>query len=167
MAESAILFFTVFALIGIHASTASSKLITFENFAVGNCLEAFYTVPPTGRVSVNLHNASGAYVLHVDYRVNWGRNPITDQPWEYILILNTQNGDMWGPEERVEDIEFTNGTVIQLEICAQASNFLIVLNKKEVTTYDYRVDVTSVTGLEYWNYGYYSELKKLCLKYST
>ncbi len=167
MAVSVILFSTVVALIGVQESNAVTKLVTFETFAVGDCLKAHYTTPTTGRVSINLHNASGAYVLHADYRVHWGRNPITDQPWEHILILNTQNGNEWGPEERVKDIEFTPETLIKLEICAQANNFSIVMNKKEVATYDYRVDVTEVRGLEYWNYGYDSKPQKLCVRHSA
>ena len=164
MVSSVILFTAFMAQIAaVHGTDASTKLITFDNFAVGDCLNVFYTSPTTGRVSTNLHNASGSYVLHVDYRVKWGRNPITGLPWEHILVLNTQNGDEWGPEERVEDIEITPGTEIKMIVCAQANNFSIVMNAKEVATYDYRVDVTNVRGLEYWNHGYDSKPRKLCL----
>lgn len=127
-------------------------------------MKALYSAPTTGRVTVNLNNADGEHVLHVDYRVKWGKNVITGQPWEYIMVLDTQNGDTWGPEVRVEGIESTPATELKLKVCAKADGFTITLNRKEVATYAYRVDVTSVAGLEYLNYQYDSTLSKFCVK---
>ena len=164
MTAPVILITLAVAFIGAHTANASSRTMGIKTFAVGNCVNAFYTAPTTGRVTVNLNNEDGEHVLHVDYRVNWGSNVITGEPWEYIMILNTQNGDEWGPEVRIEDIESTPGMELALEVCAGDNEFTITLNRKEVTTYEYRAEVTSVAALEYLNYEYDSTVNKFCLK---
>ena len=138
---------------------ANTEYIQLQSFDVGQCIEASYTAPTTGRASVNLVASDGTVVLHVDYRKNWGGNP-------NILILNSKIGGSWGGEQCVTDVETTPGMELDWEICANEADFSIVLNHKNVATYAYRMPVTTVSKVEFARYEFDAVLRKLCVVYS-
>ena len=160
------IFISLVGLIGVSTCSARPEYIELESFDVGQCVEAFYTAPPTGRTTVNLEAADGTVVLHVDYRKNWGGNPSTGKPWSSILILNSQIKGSWGTEQHVENLFTTPGTVLAWKICAKDKDFSIVLNRKEIATYAYRTPVKTVKKVSYTNSGYDSVLHKLCVVYA-
>ena len=160
MNVSAILITLVVALLGISIPNALSEHIDPDSFQVGDCAEAHYTAAPTGRTTVNLKASNGDVLLHVDYRVSWGSPLVTN-----TIVLNSQTGGSWGTEQRVPDITSTAGTVLEFLICAEANDFTIILNGKQVATYQYRIS-GEVASIEYVNSGYDSILKKLCVVYS-
>ena len=151
------------ASIGITVYSANPKYIPLGIFAVGQCIEAYYTAPTSGRATIDLSAADGMIVLTVDYRKHWGGNPDTGQPWQNILILNSKIGGAWGTEQHVKDIVTTPGMEMALIICAEKEDFSIVLNQKKVATYTYRRPVTTVTKVEYSKYGFDSILRKFCV----
>ena len=148
---------SVFNVLAVH--------IDLESFDVGQCIEASYTAPATGRSTVNLAASDGTIVLHVDYRKNWGENPSTGKPWQNIVILNSKIGGSWGTEQHVEDVETTPGTVLAWKICAGDADFSIELNHKELATYTYRAPVNTVSKVQFDDQGYDAVLRKLCVVY--
>ena len=148
----------VVALIGICMLNAYSERIDLDSFKVGNCAAVHYTAPSTGRQSINLYKENGDILLHVDYRVNWSSNTNT-------IVLNTRTGRKWGTEQLVTGIASTPGTVLEFLICAEANDFSITFNKKQVATYQYRINAT-VTRVEYANQGYGTTLEELRVVYS-
>ena len=161
------MFISLVALTAIGVSNALADHIEFEGFDVGHCIEASYTAPTTGRATVNLVASDGTVWLHVDYRKNWGGNPSTGQPWQNILILNSQIGGSWGTEQHVEDVNTTPGTVLDWQICAGDADFSIELNGKELATYTYRAPVNTVSKVQFSNSGYDAVLRQLCVVYPT
>ena len=159
MAASVTLFCIVFALAGVHELKADSEHIDLDSFSVGECVEVTYTAPSSGRASINLYDAAGDIVLHVDYRVNW--NGIVN-----TVIFNTRTAGAWGPEEKVTGVKSTPGTGVEIVICPQEANFMIKFNQMELATYDYRT-TTEVSRVEYDNYSYDSTLKVMCAVYSA
>ena len=110
MNVSAVLLALVVGLIGVHTSNASSQSISPSSFVVGNRAVVVYTAPPTGRVSVNLYDEGNVdNLLHVDYRVNWGKDKNT-------IVLNTRTGKKWGKEVRITGITTTPGTNVGIVI---------------------------------------------------
>ena len=147
--------------IDVSMARANCESIELGSFTVGQSIEAYYTAPTTGKITVNLEAADGTVVLHVDYRKLWQGNP------ESVLVLNTKIGGSWGPEQRVKELFTTPGTEMAWKICAKDKEFSIVLNHKEIATYAYRTPVTSVRKVLFTNYGEYdSVLRKLCVVYS-
>ena len=135
--------------------------INFEGLSVGNSFEVSYTAPKTERISVNLFDECDNILLHVDYRVDYGESD--------TIVLNTRTVKRgWGREQRVVGIKSTPGTVLDWVICAREEDYSIVLNQKEVATYDYRIKA-AVTRLEYQRYekSADSTLKKLARIDST
>ena len=63
-------------------SNANAESIGVNSFEVGNWAKVICTVPPTGRVSINVYEDNDSILLQVDYRVNWGSNTNT-------IVLNT------------------------------------------------------------------------------
>ena len=59
------------ALAGIHLSGATKDYIEAEFFHVGMTARAIYTAPGDGRTTINLEDANGGVVLHMDYRFEW------------------------------------------------------------------------------------------------
>ena len=166
MTASVIFISLVAALISISVSSADSKNIELDSFAVGRCINAYYTAPTTGRVTVQLSADNSTVPLTLDYRKHWGGNPNTGQPWQNTLILLSKIEGAWGAEQDVKGMMTTPGMEIALKICAKEEHFSIVLDQKEVATYTYRTPVTTVSKVEYTNRGYDSILRKLCVVYS-
>ena len=159
-----VMFISLVALTAISVSNVLADHIDLE-FDVGQCIEASYTAPTTGRASVNLVASDGTVVLHVDYRKHWGGNPSTGQPWQNILILNSKIGGNWGTEQHVEDVETTPGTLLAWKVCAGDADFSIELNHKELATYTYRAPVNTVSRVQFDDQGYDAVLQKLCVVY--
>ena len=145
----------------IHVFNANAEQIAIGSFSVGMCVEVDYTAPPTGRASINLIDAAGDVVLHVDYRVSWGSTVDQD-----TVVLNTRTSGSWGTEQRVKGIKSTPGTVLQFVVCAKDSDFSIDMNQKELATYAYRTD-TKASRLEFESYDYDSTIKQMCVVYSA
>ena len=149
----------VLSMITIDTSNAYHDHINPDRFDVGDCFEAHYTAPPTGRASLNIYDDKDNIALHTDYRVHWGSNTNT-------IVLDTRKGS-WGPEQHVTGITSTPATLVEFLICAEANDFSITFNKKQVATYAYRIPNANVTRFEYQNYGYDSKLEELCIVYSS
>ena len=139
------------ALTGLQVSEATWHYVEVESFGVGQSATAVYTAPGDGRTGINLLDADGGFVLHMDYRFHWGTNPSTGQPFEDILILNSKpaNG-VWGTEQHVNNFYFTPGTNVKLTAKAEDGHFAIIANGLQVATYDYRLPVNSVKRLAIW-----------------
>ena len=137
-------------LAGLHVSKADDDYAEVEAFGVGQYATAVYTAPGDGRTTINLLDAKGGVVLHMDYRFHWGRNPYTGKPWEDILILNTKPaGGKWGREQRVNNFYFTPGTHVRLTAKAEVGHFAIVINGLRVATYNYRLPVDTVKRIQF------------------
>ena len=165
MRHCSVIIVWIVALIGISVSTENSEYIDLRSFNVGQCIEALYTAPSTGRTTLQLLASDGTVVLTADYRKHWGGNPSTGKPWQNILILNSKIGGSWGTEQHVEDVKTTPGTVLTWNICARDANFSIDLNGKELATYAYRTPVNTVSTVMLTDRGYDSVLKQLCVAY--
>ena len=140
----------VVVLAGLHVSEATNHYVEVESFGVGQSATAVYTAPGDGRTTINLLDANGGVVLHMDYRFEWGRNPRTGEPWEDILILNSKaaNGG-WGTEQHVNDFYFTPGTNVELTAKAEDGHFAIIANGLQVATYKYRLPVETVKRIQF------------------
>ena len=145
----------------IHILNANAEQITIGSFNVGMCIEVDCTAPSTGRASINLYDAAGDIVLHVDYRVSWGI-PL-DQD---TVVLSTRTSGSWWTEQHVEGIKSTPGTVLQWVVCAKDNGFSIDMNQKELATYAYRTD-TKASRLGFDKYTYDSTVKQMCVVYSA
>ena len=140
----------VVVLAGLHVSEATHDYAEVESFGVGQSATAVYTAPGDGRTTINLLDASGGVVLHMDYRFEWGRNPSTGEPWEDILILTSKPaGGNWGPEQHVNNFYFTPGTNVELTAQAEDGHFAIIANGLQVATYNYRLPVESVKRIQF------------------
>lgn len=125
-------------------SNAHPEYIDFDGLTVGNCVGGEYSAPETESATFDLKAANGDIVLHVDYRVDLGDD-------KYTIVLNTQTGGTWGPEQLVTGITSTPGILLFWQVCAQEEDFSVSINAKEVATYKYRVD-TPATRLEFTQY---------------
>ena len=113
-------------------------------------ITAVYTAPGDGRTTINLLDASGNVVLHMDYRFDWGQDPRTKQPWEDILTLNTRPASgRWGAEQYVNNFYFTPGSNLELTAKAENRRFAIIANGLQVATYNYRLPVESVKRVQF------------------
>lgn len=130
--------------IATHMANAHPDYIDFDGLTVGNCVGGEYSAPETESATFNLKTATGDIVLHIDYRVDLGDD-------KYTIVLNTQTGGTWGPEQRVTEITSTPGILLFWQVCAQEEDFSVSINAKEVATYKYRVD-TPATRLEFTQY---------------
>ena len=161
MADSVVSIFLLVAVIGLYMLNnvnADREYIDMRSFSVGNCVKVAYTAPPTGRISVNLHDTNGDVALHVDLRVEW-------RDYLNTVLLNTHTEGAWETAVFVSDIKSTPGTVVEWVICAQENDFSVNFNQKELATYDYRTDA-NVSNVEFQSYEYESALKHLCVIYS-
>ena len=165
MRHCSVIIIWIVVVIGISVSTQNPEYIDLRSFNVGNCIEALYTAPTTGKTTLQLLAGNNTVVLTVDYRKYWGRNPSTGKPWQNILILNSKLGGRWGTEQRVEDLQTTPGTILAWKICARDADFSINLNCKELTRYAYRTPVNTTSTVMFTDRGYDSVLKQLCLAY--
>ena len=156
------IFISLVGLIGVGMSCAN-YIIEFESFSVGQCVEADYTAPTTGRTTVHLKAACDTVVLAVDYRKLWVSNPYTGQLWQNIVTLNSRIGGAWGDAQHVENITTTPGMEMAWRICARDADFSIVLNYVELTTYPYRVPIATVRRVQFIDRGYDSVLQNLSL----
>ena len=147
----------VVASIGICMSNANAESIGVNSFEVGNCAKVICTVPPTGRVSINVYEDNDSILLQVDYRVNWGSNTNT-------IVLNTKTGGVWGTDQLVPGIKSPAGTLMKFLICADTNDFSIIFKKVKVATYAYRIN-SPVSRIEYQKYSYDSCLKKISVLY--
>ena len=97
-----------------------------------------YSSPNKGRVTVNLLNANGDILIHIDARFDW-------YTWKNILVLNSKKVDgNWGVRVQPDGFPFpcngyTTTIVLQVEIGETA--FVISANGKEIATYPYREDL--------------------------
>ena len=135
---------------GLHVTEARWDYADVEFFRVGMSITAVYTAPGDGRTTINLLDASGGVVLHMDYRFDWGQNPRTNKPWVDILTLNTRpaNGG-WGREQYVNNFHFTPGSNLELTAKAKNGHFAIIANGLQVATYNYRRPVGSVKRVQF------------------
>ena len=159
MRVSSIFISLVLSMVVIDTLNAYNDHINPDSFDVGDCFEAHYTAPPTGRVTLDINDDKGNVVLTTDYRVRWGANTNT-------IVLNTRKGG-WGPEQHVTGVTSTPATLVKFLICAEANDFSITFNKKQVATYAYRIPNANVTRFSYENYGYDSNLEELCIGYPS
>ena len=140
----------VVVLTSLQVSEARWDYADVEFFKVGMSITAVYTVPGRGRTTINLLDASGGVVLHMDYRFYWGQDPSTKQPWEDILMLNTKPaGGNWGIGQRVNNFYFTPGSNLELTAKAENGKFAIIANGLQVATYNYRRPVGSVKRVQF------------------
>ena len=140
----------VVVLAGLHVTEAYDDYVEVESFGVGMSATAVYTAPGDGRTTINLLDANGGVVLHMDYRFEWGQRPDTGKPWEDIMNLNTKPaGGSWGTRESVNNFYFTPGSNVELTAEAEDGHFAIIANGKQVATYNYRLPVESVKRIQF------------------
>nr|C0HLX7.1 RecName: Full=Galactose-binding lectin; Short=CCL [Chondrilla caribensis] len=120
-----------------------------ESFGVGQSATAVYTAPGDGRDLNITIDADGGYVIHMDYRFDWGGNPSTGKPWEDILILNSKPAQTWGPQQHVNNFYFTPGTHVTLGDKSNDGHFAIIADGIQVATYDHRLPVNSVKEVKF------------------
>ena len=129
--------------------------VEVESFGVGMSATAVYTAPGDGGTTINLLDAKGGVVLHMDYRFEWGND-------KKLMVLNTKPaGGSWGTEQRMKDFYFTPGTNVELTAKAEKGHFAIIANGLQVATYKYRLPVESVKRIQFALKGSRSKLVSL------
>ena len=130
-------------LAGLHVSEASGDYVEVKSFGIGQSVTAVYTAPGAGRTTIDLLDASGGIVLHIDYRYQFAHHRNT-------LVLNTKPaGGSWGTEQYVYNFYFTRGTNVELTAKAERNQFAIIANGLQVATYAYRLPVQSVKRMQF------------------
>ena len=151
------------ALIGTHICMAISEYIDLESFAIGECVEVHYTAP-TKRATVNLLSKNSDTVLHCDYRVKYSNMKDT-------VLLNTRlANENWNSKTRilVTNTKSTPGTNLEFVICPIADDeFSVAFNGKLLANYDNsKINITSVSRVQFNNNGGDAELQEICVTYS-
>ena len=152
----------VVALIGANIHVSNSVNVDLDSFAIGDCAEVHYTAP-TERATINLKSAQDDIVLHTDYRVEYFAQVDT-------VLLNTRlAGGSWDPSERllVPGVKSTPGTTLKFVICPIANDeFSVSLNGKLLANYsNSKIDITTVSRVNFANYGGEAKLQKICVNY--
>ena len=152
----------VVALIGANIHVSNSENVDLDSFAIGDCAEVHYTAP-TERATINLKSAQDDIVLHTDYRVKYFAQVDT-------VLLNTRlAGGKWDPSERllVPGVKNTPGTTLKFVICPIANDeFSVSLNGKLLANYsNSKIDITTVSRVNFANYGGDAKLQKICVNY--
>lgn len=93
----------------------------------------------SGRFDINLacgpRPESDEVPLHVSVRQD-----------EKKFVFNTFQGGEWGKEER-KSSPYKEGDNVDIRIRAHDNKFEVIVNQKELCTYDYRMPLTSITHL--------------------
>ena len=138
-----VLFTLAVVLAGLHVSEANGDYVEVDSFGIGQSATAVYTAPGAGRTAINLLDASGGVVLHMDHRFWFAHHQNT-------LVLNTKPaGGTWGTEQYVNNFYFTRGTNVELTAKAEKNRFTIIANGLQVATYAYRLPVQSVKRMQF------------------
>ena len=125
----------------LHSSEARPEYVETESFEVGMGVVATYTAPSNKRTTIDLLNADGQEVLHVDYRAGWNN-------WYDIIVLNSNLGN-WGEEQYVHNFYKPPGSLMTIEVLALEDSFTIAINGEMVANYQYRTDVTTVKRVRF------------------
>ena len=145
----------VVALAGLYVSEVTSSYVEVDSFGVGMSASAVYTAPSDGRTTIDLRDAYGGVVLHMDFRFRFSHHRNT-------LILNTKPaGGSWGTEQHRNNFYFTPGTIVRLTAKAEKYQFAIIANGLQVATYRHRLPVNSVKRLQFITQGSRSKLVSL------
>nr|WNS50091.1 galectin-2-like protein [Halisarca dujardinii] len=108
----------IVAVFGAEKASASQLrgIDTPAGFEPDDELQVGYSLPDTDRTTVNLFDAAGGFVLHVDYRVHFRSN-------NYIVVINSKpsNGG-WGTETRINDLPFREGDSVALVVTRTDEN---------------------------------------------
>ena len=154
----------VVALIGNCIPLVScDQTITVDSFSVGDCVDVRYTAP-TKRATINLKQADGKnYLLHCDYRVDYGGNKDT-------LLLNVKFGSFVKSERQlVTGVKSTPGTVVEISICpTDTKTFSVTFNGKLLANYSHdKIDISTVSQVQFSDNNGDAELKSMCVKYAS
>ena len=125
----------------LHFSEARPEYVETESFEVGMGVVATYTAPSNERTTIDILNADGQEVLHVDYRAGWNN-------WFDIIVLNSNFGN-WGEEQYVFNVYKQPGSLMTIEVLAFEDSFDIAINSEKVANYQYRADVTTVKRVRF------------------
>ena len=152
----------VTALIGTQFCGSMAN-INLDSFAVGDCVEVYYTAPMV-RATINLVSEKGDLVLHCAYRVKYSSQQNT-------VLLNTKlAGNAWNPRTRVlvTGVKSTPGTTLEFVLCPIATNKVsVTLNGKLLANYtNKQIDIATVSHVTFNNYEGDAELEEMCVSYT-
>ena len=118
-----------------------SEYISINRFFIGRSVEVRYITPSTGRPTMDLRDAHGNILLHVNPR--WDTR---------AFVLNTFHNKRWGREERPSGFDFSSGVPITVRVEAQHSHFVIIVNGRILHRYKHRLSIGSLRHITF-NWG--------------
>ncbi|XP_011408566.2 PREDICTED: uncharacterized protein LOC105315566 [Amphimedon queenslandica] len=121
----------------IQATVAES--IMTHQFSVGRAVEVRYITPNNGRPTMDLYDAHGNILLHVNPR--WDTR---------VLVLNTYYNKRWGHEERPRGFDFSSGVPITVRVEAHHSHFIILVNGRILHAYRHRLNINTLRNIVFW-----------------
>ncbi|XP_011404707.1 PREDICTED: 32 kDa beta-galactoside-binding lectin-like [Amphimedon queenslandica] len=110
-----------------------TESISLPRFFVGRSVEVRYITPSTGRPTMDLYDAHGNILLHVNPR--WDTR---------AFVLNTFHNKRWGREERPSGFDFTSGVPITVRVEALHSHLAILVNGRILHYYKHRLNISTL-----------------------
>ena len=120
----------------IEATVAES--IGIRHFFIGRSVEIRYITPSTGRPTMDLYDAHGNIILHVNPR--WDTR---------AFVLNTFHNRRWGREERPSGFDFSSGVPITVRVEAQHSYLVILVNGRILHRYKHRLNIDTLRRIDF------------------
>uniref|UniRef100_A0A1X7ULM3 Galectin n=1 Tax=Amphimedon queenslandica TaxID=400682 RepID=A0A1X7ULM3_AMPQE len=118
-----------------------SESIAINHFFIGRSIEVRYITPSTGRPTMDLYDAHGNIILHVNPR--WDTR---------AFVLNTLHNKRWGREERPSGFDFSSGVPITVRVEAHHSHFVILVNGRILHHYRHRLNINTLRHIAF-NWG--------------
>ena len=117
-----------------------SETISVKKFSIGRSVEVRYITPSTGRPTMDLYDARGNIILHVNPR--WDTR---------AFVLNTFYKRRWGREERPKGFNFSSGVPITIRVEAQKSHLVVLVNGRILHKYKHRLNIATLRLINfYW-----------------
>ena len=91
------------------------KVIDVHHFSAGMAIEVRFITPNGGRPTLDLKDAAGNIMLHVNPR--WDKR---------AFVLNSYISGSWGKEERPGEFDFSVGVPMSIRVEAHSSFFKII-----------------------------------------
>ena len=120
----------------IEATVAEA--IAIKKFYIGRAVEVRYITPSTGRPTMDLYDAHGNIILHVNPR--WDTR---------AFVLNTFHNRHWGREERPSGFDFSSGVPITVRVEAHQSHLVILVNGRILHKYRHRLNIATLRYINF------------------
>lgn len=122
----------------INVEAAETGEIGLVSFGVGKAVEETFISPADGRPNLNLVDASGNIVLHMNIRHDYNS-----------FVLNSKINGNWGREERPSGYDFTTGVRKCIQVKAEANVYVIYVNGIEFHRYASRAAASTIIAAQF------------------